>query len=327
MGFFNKLKQKFTKNEEKTETYKEGMTKTRQSFTSKINDLIARYRLVDEDFFEELEEVLISSDVGVMTVMDLIEELRMEVQRKNIQETKEMTEVISEKLVDVYYDGDDEDTESINYQTDDLTVILVVGVNGVGKTTSIGKLAHQLKNDDKHVVLAAGDTFRAGAIEQLEEWGEHAGVDVIKQSEGSDPAAVVYDAIRAAKSRKADVLICDTAGRLQNKVNLMNELEKVNRIITREIPDAPHETLLVLDGTTGQNAMNQAKVFSEATNVTGIILTKLDGTAKGGIVIAIKHELNLPVKLVGFGEGINDLHKFDAQAFVYGLFSDMLDEE
>src|SRR5690625_1452072 len=312
MGFFNKLKQKFTKNEEKTETYKEGMTKTRQSFTSKINDLIARYRLVDEDFFEELEEVLISSDVGVMTVMDLIEELRMEVQRKNIQETKEMTEVISEKLVDVNYDGDDEDTESINYQTDDLTVILVVGVNGVGKTTSIGKLAHQLKNDDKHVVLASGDTFREG---------------VIKQSEGSDPAAVVYDAIRAAKSRKAYVLICDTAGRLQNKVNLMNELEKVNRIITREIPDAPHETLLVLDGTTGQNAMNQAKVFSEATNVTGIILTKLDGTAKGGIVIAIKHELNLPVKLVGFGEGINDLHKFDAQAFVYGLFSDMLDEE
>src|SRR5699024_528152 len=176
--------------------------------------------------------------------MDLIEELRMEVQRKNIQETKEMTEVISETLVDVYYDGDDEDTESINYQTDDLTDILFIGVNGVVKTTSIGKLAHQLKNDDKHVDLSSGDTYRTGAIEQLEEWGEHVGVDVIKQSEGSDPAAVVYDAIRAAKSRKADVLICDTAGRLQNKVNLMNELEKVNRIITREIPDAPHETLL-----------------------------------------------------------------------------------
>lgn len=326
MGFFNKLKNKFVKEEEKTETYKEGMTKTRQSFTGKINDLIARYRLVDEDFFEELEEVLISSDVGVMTVIDLIEELRLEVQRKNIQETKAMTEVISEKLVEIYYGDDNENIEEINFQKDDLTVILVVGVNGVGKTTSIGKLAHQLKSENKQVVLAAGDTFRAGAIEQLEEWGEQAKVDVIKQSEGSDPAAVVYDAIRAAKSRKADVLICDTAGRLQNKVNLMNELEKVNRIITREIPDAPHETLLVLDGTTGQNAMNQAKVFSEATKVSGIVLTKLDGTAKGGIVIAIKHELNIPVKLVGFGEGINDLHKFDAHAFVYGLFSDMLDD-
>lgn len=325
MSFFNRLKSKFVKEEEKTEKYKEGMTKTRQSFTSKINDLIARYRLVDEDFFEELEEVLISSDVGVMTVMDLIDELRLEVQRKNIKETREMTEVISEKLVEIYYGDDNEDLEKINYQTDDLTVILVVGVNGVGKTTSIGKLAHQLKSENKNVVLAAGDTFRAGAIEQLEEWGKRAEVDVIKQSEGSDPAAVIFDAIRAAKSRKADVLICDTAGRLQNKVNLMNELEKVNRIITREIPDAPHETLLVLDGTTGQNAMNQAKVFSEATNVSGIVLTKLDGTAKGGIVVAIKHELNIPVKLVGFGEGIDDLQKFDAHAFVYGLFSDMLE--
>ncbi len=270
--------------------------------------------------------MLISSDVGVMTVMDLIDELRLEVQRKNIKETREMTEVISEKLVEIYYGEDDEEIEKINYQNDDLTVILVVGVNGVGKTTSIGKLAHQLKSENKHVVLAAGDTFRAGAIEQLEEWGKRAEVDVIKQSEGSDPAAVIFDAIRAAKSRNADVLICDTAGRLQNKVNLMNELEKVNRIITREIPDAPHETLLVLDGTTGQNAMNQAKVFSEATNVSGIVLTKLDGTAKGGIVIAIKHELNIPVKLVGFGEGIDDLRQFDAHAFVYGLFSDMLEE-
>lgn len=326
MSFFKRLKSKFVKEEETTDKYKEGMTKTRQSFTSKINDLIARYRLVDEDFFEELEEVLISSDVGVMTVMDLIDELRLEVQRKNIKETREMTEVISEKLVEIYYGEDDEEIEKINYQNDDLTVILVVGVNGVGKTTSIGKLAHQLKSENKHVVLAAGDTFRAGAIEQLEEWGKRAEVDVIKQSEGSDPAAVIFDAIRAAKSRNADVLICDTAGRLQNKVNLMNELEKVNRIITREIPDAPHETLLVLDGTTGQNAMNQAKVFSEATNVSGIVLTKLDGTAKGGIVIAIKHELNIPVKLVGFGEGIDDLRQFDAHAFVYGLFSDMLEE-
>ncbi len=326
MSFFNRLKSKFIKEEETTDKYKEGMTKTRQSFTSKLNNLIARYRLVDEDFFEELEEVLISSDVGVMTVMELIDELKLEVQRRNIKETRKMTEVISEKLVDIYYGDDEDDVEKINYQEDGLTVILVVGVNGVGKTTSIGKLAHQLKSENKHVVLAAGDTFRAGAIEQLEEWGKFADVDVIKQTEGSDPAAVIFDAIQAAKSRKADVLICDTAGRLQNKVNLMNELEKVNRIITREIPEAPHETLLVLDGTTGQNAMNQAKVFAEATNVSGIVLTKLDGTAKGGIVVAIKHELNIPVKLVGFGEGINDLRKFDAHAFVYGLFSDMLEE-
>lgn len=327
MSFFNKLKNKFIKEEDTTDKYKKGMTKTRETFTSKINDLIARYRLVDEAFFEELEEVLISSDVGVMTVMDLIDELTMEVKRRNIKETKEITDVISEKLVEIYYGDDNENVEQINYQADGLTVILVVGVNGVGKTTSIGKLANQLKEANKNVVLAAGDTFRAGAIEQLEEWGKRSDVDVIKQSEGSDPAAVIFDAINAAKSRNADVLICDTAGRLQNKVNLMNELSKINRIIERELPGAPHETLLVLDGTTGQNAMSQAKTFSEATNVSGIVLTKLDGTAKGGIVLAIKHELNIPVKLVGFGEGINDLQVFDAHAFVYGLFSDMLEDK
>lgn len=327
MSFFNRLKSKFIKKEEDTETYKKGMEKTRQSFTSKINDILARYRQVDEDFFEELEEALIMADVGVTTVMDLIDELRFEVQRRNIKNTHEVKDVISEKLVEIYYNEDDDSVESINYQTDDLTVILVVGVNGVGKTTSIGKLSAQLKSEGKNVVLAAGDTFRAGAIDQLEEWGKRAEVEVIKQAEGSDPAAVIFDAIKAAKSRDADVLICDTAGRLQNKVNLMNELEKINRIIEREIPGAPHEVLLVLDATTGQNALSQAKTFSEATNVSGIVLTKLDGTAKGGIVLAIRNELNIPVKLVGFGEGIDDLKEFDAHAFVYGLFADLIEEE
>lgn len=330
MSFMKKLKNRFKQDEETEEVstkYKEGMKKTRNSFSGRINDLIARYRKVDEDFFEELEEVLISADAGVMTVMDLIDELKMEVKRQNIKDTKDVKDVISEKLVEIYYGDDDEQVEELNIQENQLSVILVVGVNGVGKTTSIGKLAHQLNQQGKHVVLAAGDTFRAGAIEQLEVWGERANVDVVKQSAGSDPAAVIFDGIKAAKSRGADVLICDTAGRLQNKVNLMNELSKVKRVIEREVPGAPHEVLLVLDATTGQNALNQAKTFSEATNVSGIVLTKLDGTAKGGIVLAIRNELHIPVKYVGLGEQVGDLQEFNAHAFVYGLFADMLEDE
>src|SRR5699024_5725796 len=329
MGFLDKLKNKVKRNdgEEVTDKYKEGMKKTRTSFSERINSLVARYRKVDEDFFEELEEVLISADVGVMTVMDLIDDLKMEVKRQNIKDTNGVKEVISEKLIDIYYGDDERDISELNIQQDDLNVLLVVGVNGVGKTTTIGKLANQFKQDGKHVVLAAGDTFRAGAIEQLEVWGERADVEVIKHQEGSDPAAVIFDGIKAAKSRNADVLICDTAGRLQNKVNLMNELSKVKRVITKEIPEAPHEVLLVLDATTGQNAMSQAKLFSDATDVSGIALTKLDGTAKGGIVIAIRKELDIPVKYVGFGEQIDDLQPFDADAFVYGLFADMAEED
>ncbi|GIN83732.1 signal recognition particle receptor FtsY [Heyndrickxia sporothermodurans] len=326
MSFFKKLKDKFTKSTDSvTEKFKQGLTKTRDNFTSKVNDLVARYRKVDEDFFEELEEILIQADVGFNTVMELVEELKMEVKKKNIQDPAEVQSVISEKLVEIY-EGNNEAPNTINIQANGLTVILFVGVNGVGKTTTIGKLAHKYKNEDKKVLLAAGDTFRAGAIDQLEVWGNRVGVDVIKQGEGSDPAAVMYDAIQAAKARKADILLCDTAGRLQNKVNLMNELEKVKRVIEREIPGAPHEVLLVLDATTGQNAMVQAKTFKEATNVSGIVLTKLDGTAKGGIVLAIRNELQIPVKFVGLGEKMDDLQEFDAEKYVYGLFSNVIEQ-
>jgi fused signal recognition particle receptor len=327
MSFFKKLKEKITKQTDTvTEKFKEGLTKTRDSFSSKVNDLVARYRKVDEEFFEELEEILIQADVGFDTVMQLIDELKMEVKRKNIQETKDVQSVISEKLVEIYRDADETSTE-INIQENALTVILFVGVNGVGKTTTIGKLAHKYKSEGKTVLLAAGDTFRAGAIEQLEVWGDRVGVEVIKQAAGSDPAAVMFDAVQSAKARNADILLCDTAGRLQNKVNLMKELEKVKRVIEREVPGAPHEVLLVLDATTGQNALIQAKTFKEATNVSGIVLSKLDGTAKGGIVLAIRNELKIPVKLVGLGEKMDDLQEFDAEKYVYGLFSELIDQE
>ncbi|WP_174733898.1 signal recognition particle-docking protein FtsY [Mesobacillus harenae] len=326
MSFFKKLKEKFTtQTETVTEKFKDGLTKTRGNFSGKLNDLVARYRKVDEDFFEELEEILIQADVGFDTVMDLIEELKMEVKRRNITDPNEVHGVISEKLVEIYEGGSDASSE-LNIQENNLTVILFVGVNGVGKTTTIGKLAHSFKSEGKKVLLAAGDTFRAGAIEQLEVWGERVGVEVIKQAAGSDPAAVMYDAVKAASSRKADVLLCDTAGRLQNKVNLMKELEKVKRVIEREIPGAPHEVLLVLDATTGQNALIQAKTFKEATDVSGIVLTKLDGTAKGGIVLAIRKELDIPVKFVGLGEKMDDLQPFDAEKYVYGLFADDIEK-
>lgn len=327
MSFFKNLKEKFTKSTDSvTEKFREGLTKTRENFSGAVNDLVARYRKVDEDFFEELEEILIQADVGFDVVMELVDELRMEVKRQNIKDPSDVQAVISEKLVQIYESADDSSNE-VNIQNDGLTVILFVGVNGVGKTTTIGKLANKYKEEGKKVLLAAGDTFRAGAIDQLEVWGKRAQVDVIKQGEGSDPAAVIYDALQAAKSRNVDVLLCDTAGRLQNKVNLMNELEKVKRVIEREVPGAPHEVLLVLDATTGQNALIQARNFKEATDVSGIVLSKLDGTAKGGIVLAIRNELQIPVKFVGLGEGIDDLQTFDAEKYVYGLFSDIIDNE
>jgi len=329
MSFFKKLKETISKQTESvTQKFKSGLEKSRNNLTEGLNDLFARYRKVDEDFFEELEEILIMADVGVNTVMELVEDLKFEVKRKNIQDPKGVQEVISEKLVELYK-GDNltDDSFELNLNPDGLTVVLFVGVNGVGKTTSIGKIAHKLKTEGKKVLLAAGDTFRAGAIEQLEVWGDRVGVETIKQGEGSDPAAVMYDAVQAAKARKVDVLLCDTAGRLQNKVNLMKELEKVRNVIAREVPGAPHEVLLVIDATTGQNGLVQAKTFSEATNVSGIVLTKLDGTAKGGIVLAIRNELKVPVKFVGLGEQMDDLQPFQAEQFVYGLFGDLINKE
>ncbi len=329
MSFFKKLKETISKQTESvTQKFKSGLEKSRNNLTEGLNDLFARYRKVDEDFFEELEEILIMADVGVNTVMELVEDLKFEVKRKNIQDPKGVQEVISEKLVELYKGNDlADDSFELNLNPDGLTVVLFVGVNGVGKTTSIGKIAHKLKTEGKKVLLAAGDTFRAGAIEQLEVWGDRVGVETIKQGEGSDPAAVMYDAVQAAKARKVDVLLCDTAGRLQNKVNLMKELEKVRNVIAREVPGAPHEVLLVIDATTGQNGLVQAKTFSEATNVSGIVLTKLDGTAKGGIVLAIRNELKVPVKFVGLGEQMDDLQPFQAEQFVYGLFGDLMNKE
>lgn len=329
MSFFKKLKETISKQTETvTQKFKSGLEKSRNNLSDGLNELFAKYRKVDEDFFEELEEILIMADVGVNTVMELVEELKLEVKRKNIQDPKEVQEVISEKLVELYkgVDLDDESFE-LKMNPDGLTVVLFVGVNGVGKTTSIGKIAYKLKQEGKKVLLAAGDTFRAGAIEQLEVWGERVGVDTIKQGAGSDPAAVMFDAVQAAKARKVDVLLCDTAGRLQNKVNLMKELEKVKNVIAREVPGAPHEVLLVIDATTGQNGLVQAKTFSEATNVSGIVLTKLDGTAKGGIVLAIRNELKVPVKFVGLGEKMDDLQPFNAEQFVFGLFGDLIEKE
>jgi fused signal recognition particle receptor len=319
MSFFRKLKEKVSKTTESvTQKFVSGLSKTSSSLVGAMEDLILRRNKIDEELFEELEEILISADVGVSTTMELVDRLRQEVKERKIQDPAELQPLMSEILLEMMQS--DGGTPSLAMNDDGLTVILFVGVNGVGKTTTIGKMAHKLKSQGKKVVLAAGDTFRAGAIEQLETWGERVGVDVIKHQAGADPAAVVYDGIQAAKSRGADVLLCDTAGRLHSKVNLMEELKKVYRVVQREVPGAPHEVLLVLDSTTGQNALQQAKTFSQAVHVSGIVLTKLDGTAKGGIVIAIRNELDLPVKWVGLGEKVEDLQEFDAEQFVHGLF-------
>lgn len=326
MNFFKKLRESISaKAEAVTNKFKEGLQKTTSAFAEKMDDLLRRHKKIDEAFYEELEEVLISADVGVTTVMDLIDELRAEVKKQKLEDAGQLKPILSEKLV-ALLQGNDTQPE-LRMSTDGLTIILFVGVNGVGKTTTIGKLAHRLKSEGKSVLLAAGDTFRAGAIEQLEVWGERVGVDVIKHQAGSDPAAVIFDAVQAAKQRKVDVLLCDTAGRLQNKTNLMEELNKIYRVIGREVPGAPHEVLLVVDATTGQNALSQAKLFGEKTGVTGLVLSKLDGTAKGGIAIAIRHELNIPVKFVGLGEKVDDLQPFDAEQFIHALFAGLVTEE
>ncbi len=302
MGFFDKLK--------------EGLQKTRKSITEKIDQVLVSFGKVDEELFDELEEILITSDLGIDTTMKVIEDLKTKVRERKIIDAMKVKDLLREELQEILAEGGNElklDTKP--------AVIIVIGVNGVGKTTSIGKIANLYKQQGKKVLLAAGDTFRAAAIDQLEIWADRVGVDVIAQKEGSDPAAVIYDAVQAAKSRKADLLICDTAGRLHTKKNLMEELKKVSRVLDRELPGADRETLLVLDATTGQNAISQAKTFSETADITGIVLTKLDGTAKGGIVVAIKSELDIPVKLIGVGEQMDDLQRFDANEFVEALFS------
>jgi fused signal recognition particle receptor len=325
MSFFKKLKEKISGQAEAvTAKFKEGLTKTRGAF-EKVEDLVRRYKRIDDEFYEELEDILISADVGVNTVMELVDDLRSEARKQKIENALDLQPLLSEKLVGLLQEKD-EDT-SLNIKDGRLNVILFVGVNGVGKTTTIGKMAHMFKSQGKKVVLAAGDTFRAGAIDQLEVWGERVGVEVVKQHQGSDPAAVIYDGIQNARAKKADILLCDTAGRLQNKVNLMEELAKIKRVIAREIPDGPHETLLVLDATTGQNALSQAKAFSQSAELSGIVLTKLDGTAKGGIVIAIRNELQVPVKYVGLGEKMDDLQPFNAEQFVHALFTTSIEKE
>ena len=320
MGFFNKIKEKFFgQSVTQNEKYVAGLDKSGKGLSDKINQLAARYRTIDEDYFEELENILIMSDVGVNMVMKIVDEIKKEVRLENITDPNLINDIIIDKMF-VIYANDSFMTTDINYNPNGLTVILMVGVNGAGKTTTIAKLAHKMINEEhKTVMVAAGDTFRAGAIDQLAVWAERLGVDIVKGREGGDPSAVVFDAIKQAKEKNVDVLICDTAGRLQNKVNLMNELEKTNRVISREIPEGAHETLLVIDATTGQNGVSQAVEFSKITNITGIVLTKMDGTAKGGIVLSIKDQLNIPVKFIGLGEKLDDLQEFDLEQYIYGL--------
>ena len=303
MGLFDRLKS--------------GLTRTREGLVGKITQLVTRAGRIDEDLYDSLEETLIQADVGVETSFDLVEYLRTEAAKQRLTDPTLLTPLLQQRIAAIM----GEKMRPLNLQDGALTVILVVGVNGVGKTTTIGKIAAQLRGEGRRVLLAAGDTFRAAAIDQLEVWGQRAGVDVIRHQEGADPAAVAFDAIQAARSRHADVVIVDTAGRLHTKSNLMEELKKMRRVIAREEPGAPHETLLVLDATTGQNAVQQAKAFGAAADVTGIVLTKLDSTAKGGVVISISRELNIPVKLIGVGEQVEDLRPFDPAEFVEALFA------
>ena len=322
MGLFDKIKKAFTTNKtEAVEKYDKGLEKTRKEFVSQLSNLSKKYKNLDENYFEELEDILIMADIGVDTVMKFVELLRKRVKTEKIEDASKLKDIIIDELF-IMYVGNDILDSKIHYAEDGPTVILFVGVNGVGKTTTIGKFAHQLKEQGKKVMLVAGDTFRAGAIEQLEEWGERVGTTVIS-STSKDPSSVMYDGLEKAVKEDYDVVLIDTAGRLQNKENLMRDLEKVNRVLQKIIPTAPHETLLVIDATTGQNGISQAKSFKEITNITGIVLTKLDGTAKGGIVLAIKESVALPVKYVGLGEGMDDLEKFDIEKYIYGLFKEL----
>ncbi len=337
MGIFNKLKNMFQGNkesvveqnhseevvQEEVKVYEKGLTKSREGFVSKLANLTNKYRTINDDYFDELEEILIMADIGVNTVMEFIDCLKDRAAKEKISDPELLKEIIVDELFIIYV-GDEVLSSKIEYRDNGPTVILFVGVNGVGKTTTIGKIAWRMRQEGKKVLLVAGDTFRAGAISQLQEWSKKVDVDFYGTEQGSDPASVVYDGCSKAVEEKYDVVLVDTAGRLQNKVNLMKELEKINKVIQGIVEGGPAETLLVIDATTGQNGISQAKSFKEITDITGIVLTKLDGTAKGGIVLAIKEQVGLPVKFIGLGEGKEDLQVFDIEKYIYGLFKDMV---
>ncbi len=323
MGLFDKFKKVFKKEEKQDiEVYDKGLEKTRKEFVSELNLLGIKYTKVSDEYFDELESLLIKADIGVKTVFEFLERLKKRVKKENITDTSFLKEVIVDELFMIYVEGETI-TDKININNDGPTVLLFVGVNGVGKTTTIGKLANKYNKEGKKVMLIAGDTFRAGAVEQLKIWSDRTS-SLFFGKENIDPAGVVYEGLEIAKKENVDIVLIDTAGRLQNKVNLMNELEKVNKVIGKLIPNAPHETLLIIDATTGQNGILQAESFKSITNITGIVLTKLDGTAKGGIVLAIKESVGIPVKFIGLGEGLNDLKSFDIEEYIYGLFKDMM---
>lgn len=323
MGLFQKL---FSTKEKRLERekYKIGMKKTREGAFSSLKDVLTSAKRIDEGLFDKLEEIFIMSDIGVDTVVEFIQSLRVEVKNRKIEKPIDLENVIVDKMFELYLKGEIINT-NIRYNPNGLTVILFIGVNGTGKTTSIGKLAYKIKNEGKSVMMAAGDTFRAGAIHQLEVWGERVGCKVVTKGAGADPSSVIFDALHQAKKENVDVLLIDTAGRLQNKVNLMKELDKVNRTIQRELPNQVYETYLVIDATTGQNGLSQAKIFNEVAKISGIVLTKLDGTAKGGIVLAIRNVLGIPISFVGLGEKITDLDYFDIEDYIYGLFADFFE--
>lgn len=327
MGLFDKFKKVFSKkeeNKEDVEIYEKGLEKTRKEFVNELNVLGHKYTKVSDEYFDELESILIMADIGVNTVMDFLDRLKTRVKKEHITDTKYLQEVIVDELFIIYVSGESL-SDKINMNPFGPTVILMVGVNGVGKTTTIAKLAYKYKKEGKSIMMIAGDTFRAGAVPQLKEWAEKTG-SLFYGKENTDPAGVIYDGLVKAKEENVDIVLVDTAGRLQNKVNLMKELEKINKVIATHIEGAPHETLLVIDASTGQNGILQAESFKEITNITGIVLTKLDGTAKGGIVLAIKESVNIPVKFIGLGEKMEDLKPFDIENYIYGLFKDMIDD-
>ncbi|MCF7926609.1 MAG: signal recognition particle-docking protein FtsY [Candidatus Izimaplasma sp.] len=322
MGFFKNL---FTSKEKRQEAkkYELGMSKTRQGVLSNLNDILKQGKTIDEELFTELEEIFIMADIGVNTVINFIDHLRRTVKVKALDDAEDLKEIIVDEMFKLYV-KDEIVSSNLDIKEDRLNIILFVGVNGSGKTTSIGKVANEYIKKGKQVMLVAGDTFRAGAINQLNIWAERVGASFYSKEEGSDPSSVMFDAIIQAKEDDIDIILCDTAGRLQNKKNLMKELEKIHKVIGREVKNAPHETLLVIDATTGQNGLSQAKLFNEVTNITGIVLTKLDGTAKGGIVLAIRDEMDIPIKYVGLGEKMGDLEHFDIEEYIYGMFSDLI---